>query len=400
MSGIRIIANNCNSCGACLPACPFSAILIKDIAEIDLDKCTLCGACVDLCPMGAIEIIKEEIRCPFKTPDKESFKDIWVWGEIDFDGGISPVVFELLNEGRRLAVLRDCKLCVVLVGNDVKKHSRELIESGADKVFVIDSPDYAGFYEERIASALEYLVKKYKPEIFLTGATVAGRSMVPRLAVSLQTGLTADCTSLDIDPETGFLLQTRPAFGGNIMATILCAEHRPQMATIRQHVFEKAVQEPGRTGEIIEVDPGDIALAKIAKKIIERVKEEIDEVPITDAKIIVSGGRGVGGPEGFELLRNLAKTLNGAVGASRAAVDSGWIPYRHQVGQTGKTVAPQLYIACGISGAIQHKIGMQSSEFIVAINKDKSAPIFDIADVGIIGDLFEIIPKLTKILQK
>ncbi len=401
MIGIEIITKNCNGCGKCIPACPFAAIAMSDdVAVIDYDICTICGACVDSCDFDAIIVRHEEKPKAFGTPDKESYRDVWIYGEVTPKGELAPVVYELLNKGRRLADIRDCGLALALVGDGVTHLAQNAISRGADTVYVIDSPVYKGFIEEKIAGALEYLARKFKPEIILTGATIVGRSLIPRLAIRLETGLTADCTALDIDPETGDLLQTRPAFGGNIMATILCPEHRPQMATVRHKVFKEAGVEEGRTGKIVEIDPNDIALEEFSKAIIERVDEsEGEELAIIDADIIISGGRGVGGPEGFEILYKLAHRLGGAVGASRAAVDAGWIHYRNQVGQTGKTVAPKLYIACGISGAVQHKVGMQTSDMIVAINKDKSAPIFDVADIGLVGDLFDIVPELLKKLK-
>jgi len=402
MNLIEIIREKCTGCGNCISACPYGAIaIVSDVAEIDFEKCTLCGACVDNCHLDAIVLRHVEQQKAFGTPDKESYHDVWVYGEITPDGNLAPVVFELLNEGRRLADIRDSRLCAVIIGADVRNLANDAIYRGADVVYIVESPIYKEFIEEKLATALEYAARKFKPEIILTGATVIGRSLIPRLAIKLETGLTADCTALDIDPETGNLLQTRPAFGGNIMATILCPEHRPQMATVRHKVFKEAQPDESRSGEIIPIDPNEIAIEEFAKTISERVVEsEGEEISVTDADIIVSGGRGVGGPDGFIILRELANILGAAVGASRAAVDAGWIPYRNQVGQTGKTVAPKLYIACGISGAIQHKVGMQTADTIVAINKDKSAPIFDIADIGIIGDLFEIIPILNKQLMR
>jgi electron transfer flavoprotein alpha subunit len=401
MNTLQIISEECTGCGICLGACPFGAISLSgDIAIIDYDKCTLCGACIASCAFGAIVLRHEEQPKAFGTPAKESYHDVWVYGEITPDGHLAPVVFELLNEGRRLADCRDSRLGVAIVGEGITELAKEAISRGADVVYLIDSPQYKDFIEERIATALEFAVRKFKPEIFLTGATVVGRSLIPRLAIKLETGLTADCTALDIDPETGNLLQTRPAFGGNIMATILCPEHRPQMATVRHKVFKEALPDSSRKGEIIEIDANEIAIGEFAKIIIERIDDSSgEELSVADADIIISGGRGIGGQDGFGLLYELAKTLGGAVGASRAAVDAGWIPYRNQVGQTGKTVAPKLYIACGISGAVQHKVGMQTSDFIVAINKDKSAPIFDIADIGIVGDVFEVLPPLIRALQ-
>jgi len=390
---------SCTGCGLCVPECIYNAIKLEgDVARIDFDLCTLCGACVDVCPVGAIELLTFAKKTG--TEDLESYDGVWVWGEVTVDGELAPVVFELLNIGRSLADKRGTYLGVALVGSGVSELAERAIERGADRVFVVDAVEYRDFIEERFTDAIEHLVKRYRPEILIGGATMSGRSLMPRIAVRLKTGLTADCTGLDIDPDSGNLVQTRPAFGGNIMATILCPNHRPQMASVRHKVFSEAPVEASRKGEIVVVDASEIALEKLAKRLLQRVDEQDSgELSIVDADIIVSGGRGVGGPEGFEPLRELAHLLGGALGASRPTIDSGWLPYHHQVGQTGRTVAPKLYIACGISGAVQHKVGMQTSDFIVAINKDEDAPIFEIADIGIVGDLFEVVPALIKKLK-
>ncbi len=387
----------CSLCGVCSTACPFGAIaLSEDKVVIDFSACTLCGACIDSCPCGAIARSEASQNAP-QIPDSSG---VWVWGEIEPCGRLSPVVFELLNIGRKLAGKRRCELGLVIVGHNIAHLAEEAIARGADRVFLIDSPRFEQFIEENHAEAIAFAVNKYSPEILLGGSTLSGRRLMPRLAVRLKTGLTADCTDLDIDDATGLLLQTRPAFGGNIMATIACPNHRPQMASVRHKVFPEAPADSSRKGEIVTIDSGEIAINTLAKAIIERIDESAEcEMPITEADIIVAGGRGVGGAEGFELLRELASLLGGTIAASRAAVDAGWVPYNRQVGQTGRTVAPKLYIACGISGAIQHKVGMQTSEFIVAINKDKSAPIFDIANIGIVGDLFEVVPSLIRELS-
>ncbi|HDG68201.1 MAG TPA: electron transfer flavoprotein subunit alpha/FixB family protein, partial [candidate division Zixibacteria bacterium] len=310
------------------------------------------------------------------------------------------VGFELLGAGRALANARGVPLYAVVLGHGIGDIGKEYIAHGADRVIIADSERLHDFDPEIYTAVLEHLVKKYKPEIVIAGATVWGRSLVPRLAVRIHTGLTADCTQLDIDPDTGLLLQTRPAFGGNIMATILCPNHRPQMATVRPRVMKPLEPDPSRQGEIIHEDVSAISLPKSRIKILESVEELGEMINIADADVIVSGGRGLGGPEAFGMLFELAELLGGAVGASRAAVDAGWIPYAHQVGQTGKTVSPKLYIAIGISGAIQHLVGMQSSDTIIAINKDPNAPIFEVADYGVVGDLFEIVPELIRQLKQ
>jgi electron transfer flavoprotein alpha subunit len=264
-------------------------------------------------------------------------------------------------------------------------------------VYVIDDAGLAEYSTDTYSETMADLVRRHKPEIVLAGATSIGRAFIPRVAIKVKTGLTADCTGLEIDDEKQILLQTRPAFGGNIMATIICPAHRPQMATVRHKVLKKIEPDAARTGEIIEEKPVTTAART---RILEVLHEMGNQVNLAEADIIVSGGRGLGGPENFPMLEELAGELGAAVGASRAAVDAGWIPAYHQVGQTGKTVCPKLYVACGISGAIQHLAGMSSADMIVAINKDPDAPIFDVADIGIVGDLFEIVPMITKLLRE
>ncbi len=399
MKRISIDSELCTGCGLCVGGCPRNAIVVENgCARIDFRLCDLCGSCVEICPVGAIE---RKAPVVGRGTDLDDYDGIWIWGEVDSERRLSPVVFELLNIGRSLAEKRGTSLSVVVVGDGIAELAKGAVERGADRVYLVDAPEYKDFIEERYVDAIAHLVERYRPEIILGGATMSGRRLMPRLAVRLKTGLTADCTGLDIDPETGGLLQTRPAFGGNIMATIVCPNNRPQMATVRHKTFAEAERKSGLEGEIVEIDANEIALENLTKLLLSRVDEQDKgELSIVDADIIVSGGRGVGGPDGFEPLKELARLLGGAVGASRPTVDSGWIPYHHQVGQTGRTVAPKLYIACGISGAIQHKVGMQTSDFIVAINKDKTAPIFDIADIGIVGDLFDVVPALIKRLPK
>jgi electron transfer flavoprotein alpha subunit len=367
--------------------------MVNSVAVIN-DKCVQCGACVESCKFEAIFLRKhEEVATPI-----DEFQDVWVFAE-QKKGVVQPVAYELLGEGKKLAQKRKQKLAAVLLGEKVKAEAKKLIEHGADKVYLLDSPLLKDYQDEPYAAALTELIKKYKPEIVLTGATTIGRSLIPRVAVELKTGLTADCTGLDIDEERGLLLQTRPAFGGNIMATIICPHQRPQMSTVRHKVMKEAVLDKKNKGEIIEIKSDAFVLGSRTKLL--DVVEEIEEtVNIAEADIIVSGGRGVGSSENFKLLEEFAKTIGAAVGASRAAVDSGCKPYSHQVGQTGKTVCPKVYFACGISGQIQHLVGMQSSDIIVAINKDPEAPIFKIATYGIVGDLFEIVPALIKKFKK
>jgi electron transfer flavoprotein alpha subunit len=394
MSGIQVITEKCVGCQLCLKSCPYGAISMEErLAVIDHDLCTLCGACVGACKFDAIVLRRER----HGTEDLASYRGVWVVAE-QKGGKIQSVTYELLGAGRSLADQREVELAAVLIGDGLQDAAADLIARGADKVFLADSPALAEFLDEPYSRILARLIREEKPEIVLTGATAIGRSLIPRVAAEIYTGLTADCTGLAIDAESGLLHQTRPAFGGNIMATIVCENYRPQMATVRHKVMKEAVADPSREGEIVGVEvKSQDCLSRT--RFLETVEELGYAVNIAEADIIVSGGRGMKGPENYQLLQELAQLLGGAVGASRAAVDSGWIPYSHQVGQTGKTVQPQLYIACGISGAIQHLVGMQSAETIVAINRDPAAPIFTVADYGLVGDLFEIVPALIKRLK-
>lgn len=327
-------------------------------------------------------------------------KNLWVFIETAENGHAKSVGLELLGPGRRLADKQGGKLVGVVIGNNVDPAIQSAAEHGADEIIAVDAPEYAHFTTDAYTKAVCALVEKYGPTTMLIGATNLGRDLGPRVACRLKTGLTADCTALDIDEESGNMAWTRPAFGGNLMATILCPDHRPQLGTVRPGVFKKGEPEVGRT---VPVTKEDIRVSpeEIRTELLEVLSEAAGEiVDLENAEIIVSGGRGVGGPEGFAPVRELAAVLGATVGASRAAVDAGWIPHSHQVGQTGKTVGPKLYIACGISGAIQHLAGMSSSDVIVAINKDPDAPIFNVADYGLVGDLHVILPLLTQMVKK
>ncbi|HQD36869.1 MAG TPA: electron transfer flavoprotein subunit alpha [Thermodesulfovibrio thiophilus] len=387
---IRVNIEKCTGCGTCIDVCPYAAIIIKDDKAFITDACTLCGACVESCPEGAIlDERGKEVEKP------KDFKGVWIFAE-QSQGKIASVAYELLGIGRKLADELKSELCAVLFGKS--DEVEELIKWGADKVYYVNSSDYTYLDDDLYSKTLVKLVNEYKPEIILAGATAIGRSFIPRVAARLRVGLTADCTGLEIDKETGNLLQIRPAFGGNIMATIICPNSRPQIATVRPRVMKPGEYNPSKNGEIIKID----SLKPSGKvKVLERIEDKsFCRVNLQDAKVIVSGGRGIGGPADFKMLWELANLLGGTVGASRAAVDEGWIPYAHQIGQTGKTVCPKIYIACGISGAVQHLVGMQSSDIIVAINKDPNAPIFNVATYGIVGDAKEIIPLIIKKLKQ
>lgn len=408
---LKIDKETCTGCGICVDECPYDALTLKDnVAVVDMDKCTLCGVCVDVCPVDAIEI---EAASSYGKVNLDEYEGVWVLAE-QRENKLLDVSAELVSEARKLADKLDEDVSAVLVGEDVKDEAEELIAYGADHVYVIEDEELKDYRTEPYAHVITELIEHYKPEIVLLGATHNGRDLGPRLSTRLQTGLTADCTQLDIDDEEGILLQTRPAFGGNLMATIICSNHRPQMSTVRPGVMEKVEPDYDRMGDVTEVQAnlGDETESEVKRKIVEIsshlhdadiftkikdiVKEASASVNLEDADIIVSGGRGVGSPEGFAVIEELAEVLGGEVGASRAVVDEGWIDQEHQVGQTGKNVQPRLYIACGISGAIQHRAGMETSDYIIAINTDEEADIFNICDYGIVGDLHEIVPLLTE----
>lgn len=388
---VVVDVDKCTGCETCIDSCPFDAIVIKEGKAIINEYCQACMACISACPEGAIKEVEDTLvaRHPSLVTD---FRGVWVFAE-QRSGKAASVTYELLGEGRKLADELNVELSAILFGAS-QEEAKELIRWGSDKVYFCDDPIFERFNDEPYSQLLSFLIHTYKPEIVLAGATPIGRSFIPRVAARLRTGLTADCTSLSIDKETRNLLQVRPAFGGNIMATILCPNTRPQMATVRPRVMKRGEYKENKKGEIIHVKAEDIYSRT---KVIDTIREVSDvAVNLQEANVIVAGGRGLGSEKGFELLKELAELIDGAIGASRAAVDEGWISYRHQVGQTGKTVCPRLYIACGISGAVQHLVGMQSSDIVVAINKNPDAPIFNVATYGIVGDLFEVIPLLIK----
>ena len=406
---INVIKDKCKGCGICVKACPFSAITMKDKVAVIGSASTPCGVCVSKCPFEAIEKTEDE-----DVVDLSAYKDIWVFAE-QRDGKLMNVALELIGEGKRLAkeISDETKLCAVVVGDGVAHLADECYAYGADEVILIQDPLLKNYTTDGYAKVITDAINEFKPEIVLYGATHIGRDLAPRIAARCNTGLTADCTRLDVrvssyieyakknttldtstldpnDPSTG-IKQTRPAFGGNLMATIICPKTRPQMSTVRPGVMQKREPVEGAKGELVEYKP-TIAASDIRTEIVEIVKSTKELVSLTDAEIICSGGRGLGNEDGFKLIKEFADKVGGVVGASRAAVDAGWIDHSHQVGQTGTTVKPKIYFACGISGAIQHLAGMQTSDFIVAINKDADAPIFEVADFGIVGDLYKIVP--------
>jgi len=395
LAQLRIDRELCTGCAECIPACPLSALSIEDGLAVVSDACNDCGACLSVCPVDALSI---PVGRSLDEMPIEDYEDVWVFCEEE-GGKMAHVTFELLGEGRKLADHLGCRLCAVLLGHDVADLAQLLFHHGAQRVYLVEDERLSPYRTVPFTEAFVSLVEKYKPEIVLVGATTCGRDLAGAVATRLETGLTADCTGLRIADDAKSLLQTRPAFGGNIMAQILCLKRRPQMATVRPKVMEMPAPDETRTGELVREDLL-IADDRILTRVLEYITDEKESVNLVDADIIVSGGRGLGKPENFSVVRELAKAVGGVVGASRAAVDAGWIPYPHQVGQTGRTVRPKLYIACGISGAIQHLAGMRTSDIIVAINKDPEAPIFKVATYGIVGDLFQVVPKLAERLRR
>ena len=384
----------CTACGDCVEVCPVEAIeVVDEMAQVD-DNCTLCGLCVDACAYDAIDLPE---MLTAETEGIDSYEGVLVVAE-HHDGEVHSVSFELLGAGRKLADKLAVELAAVLIGDKLQDAASQLIGYGADRVYLAEHPGLMSFNDESHANVLTELIQLKKPDILLAGATALGRSFIPRVAVAVRTGLTADCTGLDIGDD-GLLYQTRPAFGGNIMATILCPNRRPQMATVRPMVMKKQTYDSERQGIVESFSPSPEAISSRVQ-VLETVTQAQETARLAEADIVITGGRGLQKAENFKTLEELALLMDGAVGATRSVVDEGWMSYSHQVGQTGKTVSPKLYIACGVSGAIQHVVGMQGSEIIVAVNKDPNAPIFDVANYGVVADLFEFLPALVKKIKE
>lgn len=420
----RLIEGKCIACGArCQSVCPVNCVEMNDAGEpiIEQSKCIGCVKCVKICPAQAIDMyftpeeqaLLDQLLAEAGTrpaePEEDSdaqalavklsaYSGVWVFVE-QTEGEVAIVSWELLGKGRELADTLGVPLSALVIGAGVENLCAEAFAYGADKAYLLDAPVFRHYRTESYLRAVCQLIEKYKPEVILMGATGLGRDLAGAVATAVGTGLTADCTGLSIDDKRN-LMQTRPAFGGNIMATIMCDKFRPQMATVRPHVMPISEKQPGKSGEIIRetcpVREEDL-LVKVLEIISDRKKDNVD---VAGAEFIVSGGRGMMGKDNFAMLKELADELGGVVGASRSAVDAGWMPQDRQVGQTGKTVRPKIYIACGISGAIQHLVGMQDSDVVIAINRDKDAPIFEVATYGIVGDLFQVIPAITGRLRE
>jgi caffeyl-CoA reductase-Etf complex subunit CarE len=383
----------CNGCKRCVRACPYGAVEMKEGKAQVQDRCTSCGACLQVCKEKALQT---DVK-PREIPDFSERKGVWVFAE-QREGQLNKVTLELLGKAQELGTALGQSVSALLLGNGVAGLAQTLIEYGAETVYLVEHKVLKDFRTNAYTKALEELVKQYKPNILLMGATHLGRDLAPRVSRRVEVGLTADCTELSVDPQEGILLQTRPAFGGNVMATIANRYSRPQMATVRPGVME-AVRKPDTKGRVIKHD-ASLTEDEIGTKVLELVREKKKRANLSEAKVIVAGGRGVGDAGGFRVLEELAAVLGGEMAGTRVAVEEGWIPADRQVGQTGQSVRPELYVACGVSGAIQHRAGMMNSRYIIAVNKDPRAPIFQVADWGIVGDLHEVVPEMIQQFKK
>ena len=395
MGGFLQIKETCTGCGMCVKTCPVQALSVNDKRKaVVSDACTLCSICVDSCPFGALAVHHAFGGDPARLA---KYSGILVLCEMR-EGYPDRSALELLGKARKLSA-GEKTVTALIITDDPHDTPEKLIHAGADRVIQAVDPVFRHFSTEPWNSILTKVILDEKPEIVLAAATTTGRDVMPRASKTLDTGLTADCTELHMDKDSGMLMQTRPAFGGNIMATIVCDRTRPQMSTVRPGVMKPMEADTSRTGEIIDLELTPEMTAS-RTEVLEFIPTEGDEVDITEAELVISGGRGMKEPANYHMLHELAHLLGGTVGASRAAVDSGWIEYPRQVGQTGKTVQPKTYLAVGISGAVQHRVGMQSSDTIYAVNRDPDANIFQFCTEGFVGDLFEVIPQLIKEIKK
>jgi electron transfer flavoprotein alpha subunit len=382
----------CNGCKRCVKACPYEGVEMRDGKACILERCTSCGACLETCKQMAMQTDAK----PRVIPDFSDWEGVWVFAE-QRGGALNTVSLELLGKAQELAGTLNQKVSALLLGSKIAKLADTLMAYGADHVYLAENVNLKDYRTIAYTNVIEELVARYKPNIILMGATHIGRDLAPRVSRRVGVGLTADCTELNIDPEEGILLQTRPAFGGNVMATIANRYSRPQMATVRPGVME-ALKRQKNKGEVIR-HKVSLTQKEIGTKVLDIVREAKRAVNLSEARLIVAGGRGVGDAKGFKVLKKLAGLVGGEVAGTRVAVEEGWIPADRQIGQTGQAVKPEVYIACGISGAIQHRAGMMNSRYIIAINKDPRAPIFQVADWGIVGDLHKLVPEMIKQLK-
>ena len=391
------ISEKCVGCGKCTTVCPFGALSIVNRKAVASAACTMCGACVSQCPVGALSLPQTGAA----KKDLSSYKGVWVFVEVANDGRtqqVRPVGLELLSKGRELATQLAEELCAVVIGYGVSPFTAELSQYGTDKIYFVDAPAYAQYNTIAYANAMVTLIEKYKPSVVLYPSTYVGRDLSPRISSQLFVGLTADCTGLSI--KEGNLIQTRPAFGGNILADIKCPDYRPQMATVHAGIFKKVVTTPGKMAAVVnETIPVPPQAAKV-RVISTHMDPPTSGMKLEEAPVVVAGGRGMKNKAGFDLLENLASQLGGTVGASRAAIDLGLKPKEAQIGQSGVSIAAKLYVACGISGAVQHVVGVEHSDVIIGINKDANAPIFNVCKYGLVGDAMQILPKILEQLKK